>query len=229
MAPATVADVPDLMTRCRQGALAGDYSAALQLHSQARAAIKSLLITLGSSEEERVRKAKWMGLILELDAEIQLVKVRCAGCRSFEPHLAFASLHGTLCAAGCFRGLLLPNPVVSDCDLFTSGSCFTSQDVAAELAAIPAVPHGAVAVHRPRQNSSSGGVAFTVGSSSCDTPATAARSAAAVPPMTSLAAAAAARQARLELGHNLGMSPHRSDSPQLVTSFDNVAPERDPD
>jgi hypothetical protein len=83
MAPATVADVPDLMARCRQYALAGDYSAALQLHSQARAAIKSLLINLGSSEEERVRKAKWMGLIVELDAEIQLVKV-CAGCRSFE-------------------------------------------------------------------------------------------------------------------------------------------------
>jgi hypothetical protein len=78
MAPATVADVPDLMARCRQCALAGNYSASLQLHSQARAAIKSLLITLGSSEEERVRKAKWMGLIVELDAEIQLVKVRCA-------------------------------------------------------------------------------------------------------------------------------------------------------
>jgi hypothetical protein len=98
------------------------------------------------------------------------------------------------------------------------------------------VPHGAVAVHRPRQNSSSGGVAFTAGSSSsCDTPATVRSAAAAAPAMTSLAAAAAARQARLELGHNLGMSPHRSgvphrsDSPQIVTSFDDVAPERDPD
>jgi hypothetical protein len=79
MAPATVADVPDLMARCRQCALAGDYSAALQLHGQARAAIKGLLITLGSNEEDRVRKAKWMGLIVELDAEIQLVMV-CACC-----------------------------------------------------------------------------------------------------------------------------------------------------
>jgi hypothetical protein len=124
--------------------------------------------------------------------------------------------------------LLLKLKQVSYSEGSYCGACLLPQDVAAELAAIPAVPHGAVAVHRPRQNSSSGGVAFTVGSSSCETPATA-RSAAAAPPMTSLAAAAAARQARLELGHNLGLSPHRSDSPQIVTSFDDVAPERDPD
>jgi hypothetical protein len=112
----------------------------------------------------------------------------------------------------------------------TPNAFVTSQDVAAELAAIPAVPHGAVAVHRPRQNSSSGGVAFTVGgNSSCNTPATARSAIAAAAPMTSLAAAAAARQARRELGHNLGMSPHRSDSSQIVTSYDDVAPERDPD
>jgi hypothetical protein len=109
----------------------------------------------------------------------------------------------------------------------TCGACPLLQDVAAELAAIPAVPHGAVAVHRPRQNSSSGGVAFTVGSSSSSDAPAAARSAAG-PPGTPLAAAAAARAARLELGHNLGMSPHRVDAPQL-TSFDDVAPERDPD
>ena len=75
MAPTAAEAVPELMARCRACALVGNYEQALALHSQVRTTIKTLILSLSTSEEDRVRKAKWMGLIVELDAEIKLVQV----------------------------------------------------------------------------------------------------------------------------------------------------------
>ncbi|CAM9488859.1 unnamed protein product, partial [Chrysoparadoxa australica] len=67
-----LADVPDLMKACRSAALLGSYEHALRHHSDARAVVTRFMDGTGPKEE--ARKARWRGVLAEMDAEVELVK-----------------------------------------------------------------------------------------------------------------------------------------------------------